>query len=450
MKKLIATGLAMSLLVGTGASVIPPKEVSAATTTKVATASKATKQGYTFTAQQKQALAEVNKVRKNMGLLELKLNPYLNKSAQNHANYLTKNGNSSGHDEKKGKSGFTGVDVEDRVASAGGKKIAEYSTEVISFSTSNIKAAVQNFIDTAYHRLVTTNVFITEMGVGVSGKNVVINLLVDYSNIDELEEKEYVYPYNNQKNVGIGFYGFEDPNPLEQFNVKRSGQIISVQGSSSKFVMASLTDSKGADVPFYSEAYGGGDWFFYPKQELAYGETYTVNVSYTKSYDNKLRNKKWKFTTVKKPTVKLVTGENHLKVNGKYISVKRFDKQSFDEYNYSPITKKKVTYVEAKTLFTRLNAKMTTNTKTKTHTITSEKKTIKYTEGKKTVTVNGKSVKITELPYKKGSSLYVPLSFITKTTGGKAKLDSKNRVVSIDVVLQTPKAKQYKVIDKDY
>lgn len=101
MKKVVATGIALALLLSTGASFVSPQEASAKTVAKETV----TQAGYTFTENQKLALAEVNKVRKASGLMEAQLNPFLIKAAENHANYLKLN-SITGHTEKKVKKGL--------------------------------------------------------------------------------------------------------------------------------------------------------------------------------------------------------------------------------------------------------------------------------------------------------------------------------------------------------
>lgn len=107
--------------------------------------------------------------------------------------------------------------------------------------------------------------------------------------------------------------------------------------------------------------------------------------------------------------------------------------------------KNKITYVNAKQTFERLNANVTV--KSKTHTFKTKSKTITYKEGAKVATVNGKSVKLTQLPYKSGSTLQVPLSFLTKTIGAKTSIDTKNRTVSITAKLDIPY--NYQTLYKD-
>ncbi|MCM3714101.1 CAP domain-containing protein [Alkalihalobacillus oceani] len=71
---------------------------------------------FTFTQQQQEALDHLNGIRANMGLDPVELDPYLNKAAQNHADYLSVNGNPfslESHRQDPSKTGFTGVTASD-------------------------------------------------------------------------------------------------------------------------------------------------------------------------------------------------------------------------------------------------------------------------------------------------------------------------------------------------
>lgn len=446
MKKVIATGVSLALLLSTGASFVSPREAIAKTAVQ-ATVKQA---GDTFTENQKLALAEVNRVRKASGLMEAQLNPFLIKAAENHANYIKLNGNTLGHSEKKGKKGFTGNLPVDRLLSIGADEMTrEYATEIINFSTTSTKTAISELLDSSYHRASILQQYNTQMGVAQVGMTTVITFSTDDATMNKVLDHDTVYPYNGQKNVNIGFYGFEDPNPLEQFKIKLSGSIISASlGLLNRDVTLTVKDSSGASIPMYGDS-DNGFYHFYPKYELAYGETYTATLSYTPYLVvAPSRKKTWSFTTVAKPKSSLSKDESHLKINGKYVPVKVTRTLEQMSYNYSPLLKNKITYVNAKQTFERLNATVTV--KSKVHTFKTKTKTVTYTEGAKVATVNGKSVILTQLPYKSGSTLQVPLSFLTKTIGAKTSIDTKNRTVSITSKLDTPYNYQTLYKDSDW
>ncbi|MEK4406166.1 CAP domain-containing protein [Sporosarcina sp. FSL K6-6792] len=284
MKRIIASSLALSLLLGIGSVVI-------VTTAPISTEAST---DYTYTAEQQEALNYLNSIRQASGLNPVKLNPYLSKAAENHSKYQTTH-NVVSHAEETNKKGFTGNNASERVKAVGGTgDMTLYTSEVIGTGT-NYTAAIDSFMTTAYHREILLSSIATDVGIGRDGR--VVTITGHTENSDGY--KEVVYPYNGQKNVGIGFYGVETPNPLKQFNVEKSGFIIMMtpERSNQPTLKAKINDSKGNNVPYFIEK--SESIYFFPKQELKYDETYTVSVDYD-DWD-KRANKTWSFTTMKEP-----------------------------------------------------------------------------------------------------------------------------------------------------
>lgn len=289
MKRVIAMSVALSLTLGIAPSISPtaPSNVEAS--------------GFSYTAQQTQALAHINKIRADMGLSPVALNPFLNKAAENHASYLSIN-STTGHGEISGKKGYTGKNVNERLQAVGSPYTDSNVSEVVSYNKSSVADGVNEFMTTAYHRKPFIKSDTTEVGVAIVGGTVVIE---SYSS-DETIEKDVAYPYNGQTNVGVGFYGMENPNPLAKYGISQSGFIISY---SQNYLMMdnldyfTLKDSKGVAVPTFQEN-DFGTWFFYPKTVLKSGEKYTASISYTGTgysetgdeYQKKI-SKTWSFTT---------------------------------------------------------------------------------------------------------------------------------------------------------
>ncbi|MCM3714102.1 S-layer homology domain-containing protein [Alkalihalobacillus oceani] len=116
--------------------------------------------------------------------------------------------------------------------------------------------------------------------------------------------QEIQYPYDGQTNVGIGFYGDEVPNPLEQFNLRVSGFVISYEPPMDFYIdldtyKVTLTDSQGNNVPLLEEKSPIGTSFFFPTELLKYNEKYTVNVTYEDEFEGKQGSSQWSFTTQK-------------------------------------------------------------------------------------------------------------------------------------------------------
>ncbi|MDZ5472686.1 stalk domain-containing protein [Bacillus sp. 31A1R] len=430
MKKLVSIGLTCSLLLGGIGLSIQPQQVEA----------KATK---AYTKQQEEVRDYVNSIRKKMGLNTLELNPYLNKAAQNHSKYMLNN-NHYDHKESKGRKGFTGVDASARLKAVGADRnlLKGSLSEILSSDTDKTKSIIDGFLDTSYHRESLINPDDKLIGFGID-KNYVTILITD---LNESLYEPVFYPYDKQTNVGVGFYGNEIPNPLDQFKVKKSGYIISYNPGDPGVTGAKIKirDSIGTNIPFHLE--GGEDsltWFIFPKYELAFGETYTVTVEYMAEDDDwkpiKI-TKTWSFTTKDKPKYSFSSGEANIKINGKYISVFSEFVNEFNtgvEYSHPVRIIKNVAHVDAKMISERLN--MTTKTSgSKEITWKSKNKEVKFKVGQKTAKVNGKTVKLSQSPTTIDKKVHVPISFLKETLGAKVSYDKKGKVVNIDLKIDDP------------
>jgi uncharacterized protein YkwD len=307
-KTLISTGLALSLVFGGISPLAKPTEPN-----------KAEAAGFTFTKAQTDALNHVNAIRAKMGLDPVKLDPFLNKSAENHANYLALN-NITGHGEIPGKKGYTGKTPQDRAKAVG--STLPFATEGISYQKKTIIEGINSFMASAYHRAPFVGSELTHIGVGIASNGTVVVTFGSTGSFD----KDAFYPYDGQTNVDIEFYGkTENPNPLKQFKVEKSGFILSYteyEDADTKNLKLLLKDSKGVEVPVFIEKQRKV-WFFFPKKELKYNETYTANIKYDYDYtdyydkdwlietspgvfDWKVEHitvdKTWSFTTMKAPT----------------------------------------------------------------------------------------------------------------------------------------------------
>jgi uncharacterized protein YkwD len=276
MKKLLSLVLALALVIG-GISFGTPTKASAAD----------------FPKEHKEALNYLNEIRRTVGIKELELDPYLTKAAQNHADYLTLHGLTSlntddGHWEDSKKAGFTGENPGERAKAVGYDN--SWVSEVISYDDDTLMKTLDGFLNkTVIHRDFLFSHADIKIGFGISGSNVVFNIGKSAS---EVSPPEYFsYPYDGQKDVGTYFSSqWERPDLLKKFGVSKSGFAISYYTPEwADSFTAKITDSKGNDVPFYSDEMGLVH--LYPKQELKAGETYTVNVKYGN------RNDTWSFTT---------------------------------------------------------------------------------------------------------------------------------------------------------
>lgn len=247
-------------------------------------------------------LNEINRIRKAMGVEVLKIDPRLSKSADSHAKYVYVHGLS--HDQIKGKSGFTGRDFVERARAAGYN--IQFGGEVISQggNMTNKRLIVTDFIEGIYHRDVIIGSSFDTVGIGVY-KDVIV-IVVD--NADRSNNKGYAYPYHGQKDAPRVFDIFEIPDPLEKYNEKISGYIISytpMMPLSNKAISQNknkmfLKDSKGRSVALLNRNnvpdLWGNTLYIIPKSPLQKGETYTATIQFYDSKE-KVQTYSWSFTT---------------------------------------------------------------------------------------------------------------------------------------------------------
>lgn len=387
-------------------------------------------------ADQAKAISYINSIRKKIGVPAVKLNTKVAKAAQNHADYLYHNGYGNGHGETKGDKYFTGVRFWDRIEKQGVDMSYLGGGEIIAYFGSDHKENIDGFMNTSYHRSSIVDPSSSRVGIGQKGLAFVINFISSENGGDSDFEKDYVYPYNGMKNSPIGFYGFENPNPLEQFNAEESGYIISFTGFA-KDVIFDLKDSKGTIIPYYSEVYGD-NIFFYPKVEFSYNEEYTASINYTNTLTEKVKTKTWSFTTRKDYYDKsdLWTNEAYLNINGKEAPT------IVEENNYNsdrkPIIKNGIAYIESQYIFPRLNGKVNYSSKTGMTVVQTKNKKIAFTTNSKNATVNGKNKTLSQVPIKIGGKVYVPISLLKTTYGIKGSYDKKTRFVSLTGKIDIP------------
>lgn len=167
---------------------------------------------YAFDSNEYKAFAEINRIRKAVGLGVWNHNPIIDKAAQNHANYLQLSfvSGDNAHTEKNGRAGFTGGSSIDRINAVGLNFSA--SGEVIAPQTG--QRAIQILMGAILHRDGLLYANATDVGM-VS--NTLSGTIVNYG---------YAKPqYNNGDFIGIfpvdgdtevaHTHVMESPNPFE-------------------------------------------------------------------------------------------------------------------------------------------------------------------------------------------------------------------------------------------
>lgn len=174
---------------------------------------------YGASSQELIAFNEINSYRKSIGLGLVAQNSVLDKTAQNHANYIVVNQN-FGHIEEAGKTGFTGAYPSDRGQSAGyGMMVGE----VIGVQSGI--TAIRSMINTLYHRDGIFSQSSIDVGMSFNG-NWVQPLVVNFGQTQTKYQKNpdgFVtsYPADLQIDVPLVMYP-ETPNPFPDLSLTNS------------------------------------------------------------------------------------------------------------------------------------------------------------------------------------------------------------------------------------
>lgn len=257
-----------------------------------------------YTADQLEGLNFLNEVRVRAGVPPVKLNAAITKAAIAHAEFYNANEADlpglGAHSEIAGRPGYTGKSALERMMAAGwvsGYRGYSYG-EVMHFGQTSTIAAIQGWLDTAYHRAIILDPAFTEIGIGLVQGTAVL----DTGGPGMSQQAQVgitVYPYDQQSGVPVGFYGGEVPDPLMQFAVKYSGYIISANTDKDMTShTAVITDETGTEVPYYEEV-KGDDLYLFPKPILKGNHKYTVSLKYQVEGAADTLSKVWSFTTGK-------------------------------------------------------------------------------------------------------------------------------------------------------
>lgn len=440
MKKISALVIAASVLVG-GSSVYAGSSVQ-----QVQSA------GDSYNKVSEDSLNYLNSLRSKIGVRELKLNPYLTKAAENHANYLYTNDEYS-HNESSSNKGYTGYAVGARVLATGAPTdLSRGVMEVITKGKSSASEFLDYLLSAPYHRYALINQNALEVGFAQAGD---IYIAVISKKQDAGDSATSVYPYPDQVSVPTSFDGrTEVPNPLEKFNLRYSGYVMSF---SSQYLLkdidASVKDSKGNVVPIFKES-DALAWHLYPKTELKPSEKYTVSINYIPNLgpnEGQTLNKTWSFTTETSdtPTPPAVAPPATTPTNPVLPkppvtggTVAKYSKDNVGvlingvevELNPKATIVDGSTFIPLRGVFEKMNSDVKWDQKTKTVTVARGNTTVKLTLGKKVAYVNGKAITLTAAPFMTASgSTYVPLRFVSETIGALVGWDQTNYIASINI-----------------
>lgn len=283
---------------------------STATTTPVATAPAAqpgapTATGDTAT----DGFAWFNYRRSQIGLSTLTRNALLDTAALGHSNYLRLN-NTVSHEQERGKSGFTGVTIGDRLAAAGYQLVrpSAYNEVISAAGERSGFFHAEELIAAIYHRFTVFEPVYREMGAGAASTTNYTYFTTDFGasngyGAGVARGSVAVYPADSQVAVPVNFMSdTEEPDPMPDQN--EVGYPISVHANlSSVLTVTSFTVKPrgGADLPVRLLAAvvdahtPQSAAAIVPLARLGAGTTY--DVSFRGTVDSVAVNRNWSFTT---------------------------------------------------------------------------------------------------------------------------------------------------------
>jgi uncharacterized protein YkwD len=246
---------------------------------------------------QMEALTLANKVRRDLGLPELRLDECLNAAAIIHSEYLAAN-NEVGHSERPGQPKFFAESGGDRLAKLGW---GGPSWEVVSQGERELSEAMQNLFDAPYHRIAFMQPGLITFGSGRVKDKTTIEMG------GTSEEGVIVSPADGQTNVQRLWIGTEVPDPLrihQNASQPVGYPIVLVCFQKDNLglsnVKAELT-SGGQAVPFYLNHPGNDPElqmavFIIPIKPLKPKTSYTASVTGVDASGHNI-SRTWTFTT---------------------------------------------------------------------------------------------------------------------------------------------------------
>ncbi len=379
----------------------------------------------------------INYYRVMAGLPELTVEGSLNAAANSHALYVTDNTNAGHFESNKGHKHFTGEMPWDRTRYFG--YISPMVAENIHFLGSHI-AAVDDWMDSLYHRLPIINPMYVHIGYGFASKgNKHVNVLeVGAVRYNGLAKDIVIYPVDGQRGVPITWSGQEHPDPLRLYPEADGpgGYPISltVTGDGIEKVelrSASIIDEDMEELGFYSfdaendsELLDSNTIALIPRKALKTRTVYKVNILFDVTYidgETESIKKEWTFTTGNGGFETYRAGDDiFVYING----TKKI-------YKSKPFIKNDRVMVPLRGVCESLGAVVDWDGDTYTAEIIKEDNVITLGIGDEKVLVNNRSVEMDAPAELINNTTFVPVRFVSEALGYDVTWDGVMRMVII-------------------
>lgn len=379
----------------------------------------------------------INFYRELAGLPAVEIDKSLNAAAYNHCLYLSNNPGAGHYENNKGDPYFSGELPWDRTRYFG--YLSPMVAENIHFKASHIKA-VDDWMDSLYHRLPLMNPIFTQIGYGYFSKgdrhyNVLEMGAPRYNN---LEQAVVVYPAEGQVGVPLTWTGLEEPDPFRLYpGVEGPGGYpvtLVVSGANIEkveLVEAAITGERGEVLEFYSFD-SNNDPFLADKNALALipasklepHTRYRVAIKGMVEYNNGKESqftKEWTFTT----------GGGSLETYDEDALLRIYLDGLLKEYSPAPFIENGRVLIPVRSFCEELGAMVKWHPKTYTVEIIKGDTVISFDIGSNLVSVNGRLVELDVPARIFKDRTFVPVRFVSEVLGYRVNWDGITRFVLI-------------------
>ena len=249
------------------------------------------------------ALATVNRYRRLAGLSPVTSSSVIHQSAVAHAFYTFFNGALASirdlgiHKEESKAQGYIGDNVLTRAQHFGypQRSMAEVITH-----RADPAAAVQDWIDSVYHRIPLLRADLLELGYGDAYLGPMTVQVMDMAYREQTTGRVILYPAPDQVNVPIAFNGNEIPDPAPNASYPIGYPVTATFDRNAKVTITGFhfRDPSGKDLPGISLQPGTeteNSFAFLANSPLQPATTYAVDLTYT--LNGVAGHATWHFTT---------------------------------------------------------------------------------------------------------------------------------------------------------
>jgi len=384
-----------------------------------------------------EVIDRINYYRRLTGLPPVELNKSLNKAAYNHSLYLTNNPGAGHYENNKNDPYYSGNHPWDRTGYFG--YFSPVIGEDIHFVNRHL-AAVDDWVDSVYHRFPIINPGYTQLGYGYAANgNKYFNVLdMGGPGYINLERRIVVYPAEGQLGVPVTWSGLEDPDPFRLYpEAEGPGGYpitLSVSGNSIgsvELLNASLINGEGINVGFYTfdaandfSIADSNSIALIPKHKLDTYTSYRVKISGQIKYNDGREEKftkEWEFTT----------GGGELETYENDAGLKVYIDGSRKEFDPMPFIKNGRTLIPVRSFCEELGALVKWHHETYTVEILKEDMVITFDIGSTKTLVNNKQMELDVPAALFQDRTFVPLRFVSEILGYKVEWDGVSRSVLI-------------------